>query len=779
MFAYYIMGKLDKCQQVFEKAIRISKQKEVNIGIHYFWSTMALCYLFKGEFEKADEIAKRFLWGKEAIQDSKGARILFLRVHAFVLYREGKKEKALEFLEEAYELFQNTGLIFEGLPVLVFTRYILERDGKPTEKVDQEIRSHLEKEPRLQAVVEKAEKLNGMLRENGGKADNRVFTDSIFREKIQLSAIIKTSQMISSILNIEELLNVFLEKTLEITGGERGILFLSSGDGSGFEIKKSKNIDKDIFSEKLFEPVFSEVEMNQKGLIWKKENHALFEDFSKLGVKSILVTPLKRRGEVVGILYLDSQLLENLFSEEELDILDVFTSQAAIGIENATFYRRLEEKVRERTQELKNLNRISTLVSSTLDIGKVIEIVYRTFHDFFGIEGIAVQYVDYHEKQIQFMDICVPEIEEERRQKILNIVIPLSPEGGSCAHVVNNRKIVYRKNMPVFSDIQNPYDRIGMEILKHKSVLIFPLEMHGEVIGLIHFFSYSKEFDLSPKDIATIQTYASQVSTAIHNSRLYQELHDEKQNLEELNRELQSAQLQLIQSEKMASLGQLTAGIAHEINNPLSFVINNHFLISDIAGSLKGSQIPDPEKLEDLGLLVSKSRNGLGRIKNIVNNLRSFSRLDEGEDKLVDLNECIESTLGILEHLFKPPVYLDKKMGKIPMVKGSGGKLNQVFMNLIVNGIDALEGEGTITLETFEEDGSVKAVIRDNGAGIPQEIQNRIFDPFFTTKEVGKGTGLGLSISYGIIEKHGGKIRMESSEGEGTAFYLSLPVAGE
>jgi two-component system NtrC family sensor kinase len=303
--------------------------------------------------------------------------------------------------------------------------------------------------------------------------------------------------------------------------------------------------------------------------------------------------------------------------------------------------------------------------------------------------------------------------------------------------------------------------------------------MHGEVIGLIHFFSYSKEFDLSPKDIATIQTYASQVSTAIHNSRLYQELHDEKQNLEELNRELQSAQLQLIQSEKMASLGQLTAGIAHEINNPLSFVINNHFLISDIAGSLKGSQIPDPEKLEDLGLLVSKSRNGLGRIKNIVNNLRSFSRLDEGEDKLVDLNECIESTLGILEHLFKPPVYLDKKMGKIPMVKGSGGKLNQVFMNLIVNGIDALEGEGTITLETFEEDGSVKAVIRDNGAGIPQEIQNRIFDPFFTTKEVGKGTGLGLSISYGIIEKHGGKIRMESSEGEGTAFYLSLPVAGE
>ena len=188
----------------------------------------------------------------------------------------------------------------------------------------------------------------------------------------------------------------------------------------------------------------------------------------------------------------------------------------------------------------------------------------------------------------------------------------------------------------------------------------------------------------------------------------------------------------------------------------------------------------DAEKAEKafvtLEKLISSCSNGSQRIKEIVLGLRTFSRLDEAERKSVDLHEGIDSTLTLLEHHMKDRIVVEKQYGDLPMVECYAGQLNQVFMNMLTNAVDAIEGEGTITIGTRVENDGVAITFSDTGAGISEEAQSQIFDPFFTTKDIGKGTGLGLSIRYGIVEKHGGKIGVESEAGKGTTFTIVLPT---
>ena len=271
---------------------------------------------------------------------------------------------------------------------------------------------------------------------------------------------------------------------------------------------------------------------------------------------------------------------------------------------------------------------------------------------------------------------------------------------------------------------------------------------------------------------------------------------------------LQQAQLKLVQSEKMSSLGQMVAGIAHEINNPVSFIHGNleHALIytEDVMRllNLYRSNYPMPtaeiqETIEDIDLLflqddfpklIQSMQNGTTRIRHIVQSLRTFSRLDEAAIKHVDLHDGIESTLVILNNRLKqtsnsPEIKLIRHYGDLIPVECYAGQLNQVFMNILSNAIDALEDEPdlsnpTITLTTQLVDSEWVAIhIADNGPGIPDEILSRLFDPFFTTKPVGKGTGIGLSLSYQIVtEKHKGYLSCQSSPGQGAEFIIKLPV---
>jgi two-component system NtrC family sensor kinase len=275
----------------------------------------------------------------------------------------------------------------------------------------------------------------------------------------------------------------------------------------------------------------------------------------------------------------------------------------------------------------------------------------------------------------------------------------------------------------------------------------------------------------------------------------------EQRNLELARRkaELERLQAQIIHSEKMASLGQLAAGIAHELNNPAAFINGNIEFLQECVLSLNrvwslddsgltGAELStrvsalkqemDYENiLGDLHSIIADCREGAERIRDVVQNLRVFSRLDEAEFKRTDIHEGIESTIRLLSRYYSTGhITLLRDYGSLPPLNCYGGQLNQVWMNLLVNAAQALGDSGEVRIVTRFDGRAAHVTISDTGCGIAAEHLGKIFDPFYTTKPVGEGTGLGLSITYGIIERHGGSISVESVKGAGTTFKIIIPV---
>jgi len=267
--------------------------------------------------------------------------------------------------------------------------------------------------------------------------------------------------------------------------------------------------------------------------------------------------------------------------------------------------------------------------------------------------------------------------------------------------------------------------------------------------------------------------------------------------------QLQKLQAQIVQNAKMASLGRLAAGVAHELNNPVGFVLGNLELLSDdvkkLLQILKYYEAADLSEavtsgaaiikeninydsmLTELESMIGDCRDGANRIRDIVQNLRTFSRLDEAEYKEVDIHEGIDSTLRMLSRYFgSGNIALVREYGDIPTIEGYSGQLNQVWMNLLANAAHALGSKGgEIKVATRAGDGMVEVCVSDTGTGISAEHLENIFDPFFTTKPVGEGTGLGLSISFSIVERHAGRIEVQTELGHGTTFKISLPAKAD
>ncbi|OUL28056.1 GAF domain-containing protein [Nostoc sp. 106C] len=366
---------------------------------------------------------------------------------------------------------------------------------------------------------------------------------------------------------------------------------------------------------------------------------------------------------------------------------------------------------------------------------------------------------------------------------------------------------------------QAGYSDCHIELLEKcqiKAYAIAPIFIGQKLWGLLAAYQNSTPRHWEASEIQFLAQIANQLGVALQQVNLLLQTQQQTEQLTQAIHDLQETQTQLIQTEKMSSLGQLVAGIAHEINNPVNFIYGNLAHVSDYADDLLSmlelyqQEVPNTSSeiwkraeeidlefiIEDLPKTLTSMKVGIDRIRQIVLGLRNFSRLDEAEMKAVDIHEGIDNSLLILQHRLKakpesPMINIVKNYDELPLVECYAGQLNQVFMNVLSNAIDALEdykesssephhSQITIYTSIGEMKANVKsAVIRiiDNGPGIPEALRTRIYDPFFTTKPVGKGTGLGLSITYKIVvDKHGGIFKCDSQPGLGTEFWIEIPI---
>jgi two-component system NtrC family sensor kinase len=361
----------------------------------------------------------------------------------------------------------------------------------------------------------------------------------------------------------------------------------------------------------------------------------------------------------------------------------------------------------------------------------------------------------------------------------------------------------------VITDIQMP-GLGGIELLRKINelyqdtavIIVSGVDRTQRVIDAVRMGAYDylvKPCELDVLELCVDRALARR--TLLRNARKYKD--DLEKRNEELARrkaQLERIQAQLVHSEKMASLGQLAAGVAHELNNPAGFILGNMSALPDYVARLEKllatydsltlseedaelvasakREIDHEHILSDLTSIARDSHEGAERIKGIVQNLRLFSRLDEADLKEVDVHEGIDSTIRLLSQYFiGTEIALHRQYADLPRITCYAGQLNQVWMNLLVNAAQAIgDAPGEVGIRTGRNGDSISVSVSDNGHGIPPEQLNRIFDPFFTTKPVGEGTGLGLSISHGIVARHGGKLIVDSAVGVGTTFEVVLPL---
>jgi signal transduction histidine kinase len=364
-----------------------------------------------------------------------------------------------------------------------------------------------------------------------------------------------------------------------------------------------------------------------------------------------------------------------------------------------------------------------------------------------------------------------------------------------------------------------------VEMHNVRSVLCLPLIYQNKLSGILYLENNLVPGTFTPERVEILKMLTGQIVISIENARLYRNLEEYNKTLEEnvvrrtseislkneqLNQQkeelrialenLKQSQSQLIQSEKMASLGQLVAGIAHEINNPVNFIsagvdslnanLDEIGQVLDVYHKITPSNIKEKleeidklkekveykEAISEINKLIESIKNGTKRTTEIVRGLRTFSRIDEDIIKTADIHEGLDSTLILLHNKYKNRIEIIKKYEDVPLIECYPGQLNQVFMNLLSNAIDSIDGTGNIIISTKKIKGMVQVSIKDTGNGIPENLREKIFEPFFTTKKIGKGTGLGLSISHGIIEKLKGNIEFRSKVGEGSEFIITLPL---
>ena len=409
---------------------------------------------------------------------------------------------------------------------------------------------------------------------------------------------------------------------------------------------------------------------------------------------------------------------------------------------------KIKQKAQSQAIRIALINKVSNNIRESIDLSQILQSALKELAIMFG--AYKAYYAKADGRQFEIDEVYG---EKKSKKKVL------------ISFDDNTAETIDRKEIAISNSL---IEYVGAKPFKEPVLrIIIPVHHMQNLMGVIVLLSYQKR-ELN-EEIEILDAISSQLSNAITRAELYQKNIQTVKELKSAMKELKETQIQLVNSEKMASLGQLVAGVAHEINTPVASIKSNNGIVAKLLGSIEDTDLK--EMLTDINEIDKEAVN---RISNIVTSLKKFVRLDEAELQEADINKELDLTLELIRHETKNRINVVKNYGEIPTIRCFPNMLNQVFTNILVNACQAIDGQGTITITTEYRSKNLVVKIKDTGKGIPQNQLSKIFSAGFTTKGIGVGTGLGLAICSKIIEKHKGEITVTSEVGKGSEFVITL-----